>query len=407
MLLDGEKWACEACVRGHRVSNCHHHVDRPLIRIGKKGRPITQCAHCRGLRESHTTHIKCECGKNVYDEDNFQYAGNNHQRCGCIHGQRCICALKKERTPNPAPRVERPRSQPASMSKLVRTPSDRQARGYAYFPQDNSNKLNAEPNDMLSASGMPYPALLSNVVCSSSDNGFHSGNRLFPAQAALLNNETSYSGFGNSTKRQSVLSNANLAWPGDPSPQFWNISQHSYLQQGVPQFGSFPMVPLPDLGNSDGTSAFLPSVLPSFDKIPAELAKTDVTPAALSPVLSTSTTSTTNVASQQTHEENLLNLPVDVYDSAGLGTLSDDWTDFPSGTYDPTLRTATDIQPPYTSFDVGTYSLGLPTLSSSDNTVLNCSDEVFGPENIQNDPHNLHSVSLQIGSGSQFGFTPR
>lgn len=24
MLIDGEKWACEACVRGHRVSNCQH-----------------------------------------------------------------------------------------------------------------------------------------------------------------------------------------------------------------------------------------------------------------------------------------------------------------------------------------------------------------------------------------------
>jgi hypothetical protein len=25
MLIDGEKWACEACVRGHRVSTCKHH----------------------------------------------------------------------------------------------------------------------------------------------------------------------------------------------------------------------------------------------------------------------------------------------------------------------------------------------------------------------------------------------
>jgi hypothetical protein len=24
MIIDGEKWACEACVRGHRVSNCQH-----------------------------------------------------------------------------------------------------------------------------------------------------------------------------------------------------------------------------------------------------------------------------------------------------------------------------------------------------------------------------------------------
>lgn len=24
MLINGEKYACEACVRGHRVSNCQH-----------------------------------------------------------------------------------------------------------------------------------------------------------------------------------------------------------------------------------------------------------------------------------------------------------------------------------------------------------------------------------------------
>lgn len=79
MLIDGEKWACEACVRGHRVSNCHHsgkslglsvdvlawlipRLDRPLTHVNKKGRPVSQCPHCRGLRKSRTTHVRCECG---------------------------------------------------------------------------------------------------------------------------------------------------------------------------------------------------------------------------------------------------------------------------------------------------------------------------------------------------------
>ncbi|KAJ3567120.1 hypothetical protein NPX13_g6880 [Xylaria arbuscula] len=30
MLINGEKWACEACVRGHRVSNCQHSGERLL-----------------------------------------------------------------------------------------------------------------------------------------------------------------------------------------------------------------------------------------------------------------------------------------------------------------------------------------------------------------------------------------
>ncbi|PYH89492.1 copper-fist-domain-containing protein [Aspergillus ellipticus CBS 707.79] len=45
MLIDGEKWACEACVRGHRVTTCKHH-DRPLIRINRKGRPFATCPIC-------------------------------------------------------------------------------------------------------------------------------------------------------------------------------------------------------------------------------------------------------------------------------------------------------------------------------------------------------------------------
>ncbi|PTU19888.1 hypothetical protein P175DRAFT_0502063 [Aspergillus ochraceoroseus IBT 24754] len=45
MLIDGEKWACEACVRGHRVTTCKHH-DRPLIRINRKGRPFSTCLIC-------------------------------------------------------------------------------------------------------------------------------------------------------------------------------------------------------------------------------------------------------------------------------------------------------------------------------------------------------------------------
>ncbi|RAH69248.1 putative Cu-dependent DNA-binding protein, partial [Aspergillus aculeatinus CBS 121060] len=45
MLIDGEKWACEACVRGHRVTTCKHH-DRPLIHINRKGRPFATCSVC-------------------------------------------------------------------------------------------------------------------------------------------------------------------------------------------------------------------------------------------------------------------------------------------------------------------------------------------------------------------------
>lgn len=88
MLIDGQKWACEACIRGHRVTSCKHHgrfkkilhtilflsqtpavkreaentpanygytdwsnisacSDRPLIRIKRKGRPFATCTVCQ------------------------------------------------------------------------------------------------------------------------------------------------------------------------------------------------------------------------------------------------------------------------------------------------------------------------------------------------------------------------
>lgn len=51
--------------------------DRPLTHINKKGRPVSQCAHCRGLRKSRTTHTKCECGdkkKNSHKHDSDPHA---------------------------------------------------------------------------------------------------------------------------------------------------------------------------------------------------------------------------------------------------------------------------------------------------------------------------------------------
>ncbi|KAK3181996.1 hypothetical protein K4F52_006735 [Lecanicillium sp. MT-2017a] len=96
MIIDGEKYACEACVRGHRVSNCQH-SDRPLQHINKKGRPISQCAHCRSMRKSRSAHIKCDCGEKTSKCAHLQPTVDGHtETCCCNHGGRCTCSLKKE-----------------------------------------------------------------------------------------------------------------------------------------------------------------------------------------------------------------------------------------------------------------------------------------------------------------------
>jgi Copper fist DNA binding domain len=87
MIIDGEKWACDSCVKGHRVSNCNHAgmvatpeefcrgqltdvvpLDRPLNHIAPKGRPVKQCEHCRDARKSKSHHAKCDCGSKRKDK---------------------------------------------------------------------------------------------------------------------------------------------------------------------------------------------------------------------------------------------------------------------------------------------------------------------------------------------------
>ncbi|KDR77356.1 hypothetical protein GALMADRAFT_246744 [Galerina marginata CBS 339.88] len=63
MIISSKKYACETCIKGHRSSSCKH-TDRPLFEIKKKGRPVTQCEHCRQLRKTKQVHVKCICEPN-------------------------------------------------------------------------------------------------------------------------------------------------------------------------------------------------------------------------------------------------------------------------------------------------------------------------------------------------------
>src|SRR2546423_10725159 len=41
-------------------------ADRPLVHINKKGRPVSQCPHCRGLRKARAQHVKCDCAEKAH-----------------------------------------------------------------------------------------------------------------------------------------------------------------------------------------------------------------------------------------------------------------------------------------------------------------------------------------------------
>ncbi|CAI6315521.1 unnamed protein product [Periconia digitata] len=92
-LIDGEKFACSSCIKGHRVSGCTHN-DRELHHINPKGRPVKQCEHCRGARKSKSHHAKCDCGDKK-DKDKVKDKADPNACC-CHSGAKCICGGKKE-----------------------------------------------------------------------------------------------------------------------------------------------------------------------------------------------------------------------------------------------------------------------------------------------------------------------
>ncbi|KAI9347853.1 hypothetical protein BD770DRAFT_166641 [Pilaira anomala] len=59
-VINGVKHACASCIRGHRVKKCNH-KERPMVPLVKRGRQISQCTHCRDLRLTNRSHVKCTC----------------------------------------------------------------------------------------------------------------------------------------------------------------------------------------------------------------------------------------------------------------------------------------------------------------------------------------------------------
>ncbi|KAK9355940.1 copper fist DNA binding domain-containing protein [Lipomyces doorenjongii] len=89
VFIDGVKYACDTCIRGHRVTTCTH-KDRPLTMIKPKGRPVSQCPHCREARKNHALHTKCDCT----DHKSGSSPGKS-ATCGCPHGGKCDCSKLK------------------------------------------------------------------------------------------------------------------------------------------------------------------------------------------------------------------------------------------------------------------------------------------------------------------------
>ncbi|KAI0129407.1 hypothetical protein BJ170DRAFT_700687 [Xylariales sp. AK1849] len=161
MIVDGEKYACDACVRGHRVSNCQH-SDRPLQHINKKGRPVSQCQHCRSMRKSRTSHVKCDCGEKTHKCQHLQQTVDGHKdSCCCNHGGRCTCSHKKEPALDTVPESESDVEQDHHQSKPKATSRRQRANTTRSEPvlsfDENGHHRPAHKHNKASQKCGPYP----------------------------------------------------------------------------------------------------------------------------------------------------------------------------------------------------------------------------------------------------------
>ncbi|KAK0382739.1 hypothetical protein NLU13_9835 [Sarocladium strictum] len=68
-LINGQKMACEPCIRGHRSTKCTHANERLMVPVRKPGRPLSACPHsktqpcgCGNVTAAIPRKQKCHCG---------------------------------------------------------------------------------------------------------------------------------------------------------------------------------------------------------------------------------------------------------------------------------------------------------------------------------------------------------
>ncbi|AET40509.1 Cup2p Ecym_6116 [Eremothecium cymbalariae DBVPG len=103
VLVNGVKYACERCIRGHRVTTCNH-TDQPLMMIKPKGRPSTTCAHCKELKKNRNSNPSgvCTCGREekrrlLKKAKEEARAKLKEEKCGCHNKAACTCHKLRQR----------------------------------------------------------------------------------------------------------------------------------------------------------------------------------------------------------------------------------------------------------------------------------------------------------------------
>ena len=157
VLINGIKYACERCIRGHRVTTCNH-TDQPLMMIKPKGRPSTTCAYCKELRKSKgvTPPGSCTCGRQEKKRLAQKAKEEARMKAKELAAKNCVCsksALGDAASIGSPGSATSKVSCPVHSKKSKRTSSQRKSKPRAgAFPRVNSST--SLDSNVLSASSI-------------------------------------------------------------------------------------------------------------------------------------------------------------------------------------------------------------------------------------------------------------
>lgn len=258
-------------------------TDRELTLVPRKGRPVTQCQHCRQERKKRSAHVSCDCGEvekphhskekciHLREAEERAKAGlqEDHpvqseerdtahlaavaeeQGCCCHHGGKCSCAMmKKEGKKEEA--TGAPPHGPAVKPRLETTKSE----GSITKFENGHHKPVHRRNHLAHESGMPYKVPLprahtdENVKAKarrSADSLGLSKNKSFDPSALASGQNDSFNGGRRLSKSE------------QPSPKF-NATDSIFASFGTPRLSPV------DIGSFDRLPAQQHSALESQDQ---------------------------------------------------------------------------------------------------------------------------------------------
>lgn len=179
------------------MSSCHHN-ERPLHKVAPKGRPVSQCPHCRSLRKARAQHVRCECVEKVHSEADCPHKKLEQRpepsTCCCSHGSRCTCSLKKdlhkehhlESVPEDAMcDMATPESFDIRPRSSISTPSESKMTVFA----NGHHKPVHKHNDAAHTRGLPYTIPRSHTIHGHSELAQRSVDSLPHTKRSLLSHE--------------------------------------------------------------------------------------------------------------------------------------------------------------------------------------------------------------------------